>query len=528
MTRQHLLPAGPRRALRLLAGVVAVALVLTATLPLSTLAQDETAAQRIERKWQLLEYRDVNGDLQLVPPGIGVTALLFAGAVAGEAACSSYESSYTLAKESLLVNAPTIDPRGCDAASQAIDDAFYQGLADTRVWSTSGSILTLKDEIGEVVMTLTRAQLPLDPTLARWELARIGAADGSIAPVIQGVDPWIEFLRGGRIVGSTGCGSFLGSYTTNGSTMRISDVDSRLTDCTAALQQQGSEIIATLAAITDFDVLPAGLVLEDAAGTTRLALVPAIDLGRRTWTPTEVLDGDGNAVFGSDRLNTSAVRFAGTIADGRSICRGFKGGSLRSGLAISAFDLRAAAGSCSTASKDGIPSSQEVEDAFLGALQRASSHALRGDELELMDVEGRPVLRLAPQSELIGPTWVVAQLDVTPNAKKQKLRPPQGDAPLTATFEDIGIVQGETGANDYIADYVTPGAAQIEISGADAFGRACGGKRASTPPCKQEAAFLGLLESADSFIVRPEDLRLFRGTRPVIRFVPAQALPVEE
>ena len=30
-------------------------------------------------------------------------------------------------------------------------------------------------------MTLTRAQLPPDPTLARWELARIGAADGSIA-----------------------------------------------------------------------------------------------------------------------------------------------------------------------------------------------------------------------------------------------------------------------------------------------------------------------------------------------------------
>ena len=518
-----------RARLRWLAVAVAtLAVVLVTSVPALTLAQDETAAQRIERKWQLLEYRDANGDLQLVPPGIGVTALLFAGAVAGEAACSSYESSYTLAKESLLIDMPSIDARGCDAASQVIDDAFYQGLADTRVWSTSGSILTLEDEVGEVVMTLTRAQLPPDPTLARWELARIGAADGSIAPVIQGVDPWIEFLRGGRIVGSTGCGSFLGSYTTNGSTMRISDVASRLTDCTAALQQQGDEVIATLAEITDFEVLPAGLVLEDAAGTTRMALVPAIDLGRRTWTPTEVLDDQGNVIVGPNRLNTSAVRFAGTVADGRGICRAFKGGSLRSGLAISAFDLERADGRCSKASKDGTVSNQEVEDAFLGALERASSHALRGSELELMDVEGRPVLRLVPQSELVGPTWVVAELDVAPNARKQKLRPPQGEAALTATFEDIGIIQGETGSNDYIADYVTPGAAQIEISGADAFGRACGGKKASTPPCVQEAAFLSLLESADSFIVRPEDLRLFRGTRPIIRFVPAQALPVPD
>ena len=98
-----------------------------------------------------------------------------------------------------------------------------------------------------------------------------------------------------------------------------------------------------------------------------------------------------------------------------------------------------------------------------------------------MDVDGRPVLRLVPQSELVGPTWVVAELDVTPKASKQKLRPPQGDAALTATFEDIGIIQGETGMNDYIADYVTPGAAQIEISGADAFGRACGGKEGQHP-----------------------------------------------
>ena len=46
-----------------------------------------------------------------------------------------------------------------------------------------------------------------------------------------------------------------------------------------------------------------------------------------------------------------------------------------------------------------------------------------------------------------------------------------------------------------------------------------------TPLCQQELAYLDLLQSADSFIVRPEDLRLFAGTRPVIRFLPAQALP---
>ncbi|HKZ90768.1 MAG TPA: META domain-containing protein [Candidatus Limnocylindrales bacterium] len=505
---------------------------LTLGLPSLVVAQDRSDAGNLLWKWQLLEYRGADGTSQLVPPGIGITALPFAGTVKGDAACSSYEASYSLVRESFRVDTPVIQGRGCDAAAQAIDDAFYQGLADTRTWSTSGSILTLMDEVGDVVMTLTRAELPPDPTLARWELARIGAADGAIQPVIAGVQPWVEFLRGGRIVGSTGCGSFLGSYTTNDSTMSISDVDSRLTDCTSALQEQASLILDTFAQITDFDVLPAGLVLEDGAGTTRMALVPDIDLGRRTWTPIEVLDGDGKPVSAiSARLNTSAVRFAGTTADGRSFCRGFDGGSLRSGLALSVSRLVPDPDSaCPKPNREEAVSSQDVEDAFLGALESAASHALRGDELELMDVEGRPIVRLVPQSELVGPTWVLGRMDVTPKARKQRLRAPLGEEPLTAIFEDvetIGVIQGSTGVNDYIANYAIPGAAQIRITEASPFGRACGGRKAGQPACVQETAFLSLLQSADSFIVRPEDLRLFRGTRLVLSFIPEQALPIE-
>ena len=521
-------PSLPRpRPRRIVAGLF-VAIVVAGTLPGLATAQDASDPRDLEREWQLLEYRDATGELQLVPPGIGVTALPFRGKIKGEAACSGFEASYTLAKDTFLIDSPAVETRGCDEASQVIDEAFYQGLADTRKWSTRSSILTLRDEVDDVVMTLTRAKLPADPTIARWDLARLGAADGSIAPIIQGAEPWMEFLRGGRLVGSTGCGSFVGSYTTNDSTMAIRDVDARLTGCTEAVQQQAEQILATLAEITDFEVLPAGLVLEDQSGTTRMALVPAIDLGRRTWTPFEILDPDGNVTLGTERLNTSAVRFAGGIADGRSLCRRFEGGSLRSGLALSAFDLVPGTGTCPKPVEGQEVSGQGVEDAFLGALTNTASHALRGSELELMDVEGRPLMRLVPQSELVGPTWVVAELDIAPGARKPKLKAPTGEVPLTAVFEDveIGFVQGQTGMNDFLANYVTPGAAQIQISGAAPFGRACAGRRASTPPCVQEQAYLALLQSADSFIVRPEDLRLFAGTRPVVRFLPAPNAPV--
>ena len=102
-------------------------------------------------KWQLLEYRGADGSSQLVPPGIGITALPFAGDRQGRGRLQQLSRPATAS--SGRASASTRRPsrrRGCDPAAQAIDDAFYQGLADTRTWSTSGSILTLMDEVGDV------------------------------------------------------------------------------------------------------------------------------------------------------------------------------------------------------------------------------------------------------------------------------------------------------------------------------------------------------------------------------------------
>jgi heat shock protein HslJ len=511
---------------RVLAAIAGVAL-LAGILPAASLAQAGADARNFEREWQVLQYRDARGNLTSVPPGIGVTMLPFRGTMKGEAACSDFQASYTLQEETVIVDTPTVDARGCDAAAQAIDDAFYAGLAATRKWSTKGlgSILYLRDEIDQDVMVLTRAKLPSDPTLARWELARLGSSDGSIEPVVQGTDPWVEFLRGGRVVGSTGCGSFVGSYVTNDTTIRIQDVDARLGDCNEVVQGQAESILATFEDITDFDVRPAGLVLKDGSGTTRMALVPAIDLGRRTWTPTEVLDSSGKVVFGADRLFTSAVRFSGDRFDGRSICRGFQGGSVRSGLALSTYDLKATSGACPKTKGDAQASQQAVEDAWLDALARTASHALRGDELQLLDVDGNPVMQLVPQAELVGPTWVLAEMDIAPGGPKQKMRAPTGTEPLTAIFEDVetGFIQGETGVTSYFGDYKTPGAGQIEVSNVDTFG-GCS-KAAAKPGCKQQTLFLDQLQAADGFVVEPSQLRLFEGQRLLLRFVPSQAVP---
>ncbi|HSM33495.1 MAG TPA: META domain-containing protein, partial [Anaerolineae bacterium] len=244
--------------------LLALLVSIGVALPAAVGAQEDTNfEQAVEQRWQLLTYRDADGSIQSAPAGVGATVQLFAGDAFGEAACSTYDGTYQRpSSQDLFIDPSAIERFPCDPASEAFDEAFYQNLTDTVSARVSDSIMTLRNNVGEDLMTLTRAVIEKDPTVARWELARIGAADGSIEPVIQGVDPWIEFLRGGRLVGDAGCGSFLGSYQASDGTMRISDVAYRLDGCsTESIRRQAEQMVAAFDAITDFDVLPAGMAL---------------------------------------------------------------------------------------------------------------------------------------------------------------------------------------------------------------------------------------------------------------------------
>lgn len=558
MSRRHASNSSPRRSARAAGVAIALVAVLGALVPSAAVAQSGASDPRqLETQWQLLEYRDSTGNLQPVPPGISVIFLARGGRIRGTAACGSYDAAYTATDSgSINIDLQEVDPLACDPGAQAVDDAFYEALQGAAGWSVDSnvsSILQIDDQIEEPLMRLTSARIPLDPTIATWKLARLGRADGSIETV-AGVAPVMQFLRGGgsdgrlsgRVVGSTGCGSFLGSYQTNLSSMRITPVipeegaDSatgvnlRLADnCTETQARQAEEFVATLEEITDFSVLPAGLTLES-NDTARLALSPEIDLGDRSWTPTEILASTGEPRQElSDQLSTSLVQFFGGSAEGLTKCRAFDGKSLASGLALSTSALTPADVKCSTKSKGDTPSAADVEAAFLRALRLTASHALRGDELELLDRDSTPLMRLTPQADLVGPTWVLWKMDTVPRNKRKGETefPPDKPTPITAVFADLGgsgVVRGDTGAaakgrtpNSYVANADTSlGAGQIDITVTSVNGEACpSNKKKPKPMCRQQADYLRLLDAANGVIVREGDLQLTLDGEWVLRFL---------
>ncbi len=528
MSRRHT-PAIPSISSRPLTTILMVLLAASALLPASAAAQRDTITPAdIRAEWQLLTQADADGILEDVPAGVGATMLLFSGAASGEGACSTYDSIYSNSNDLLFVSVDPNDPgqvqwRDCDPASRAFDEQFYANLERIESIARADSLLVVRDAIGERLMVFTRAQVDNDPTASRWSLARIGGADASVEPVIAGLNPWMEFLTGGSVVGSTGCGSFLGKYATNEGRMDITDVAYRLmSTCTDGARTQAEKFLVTLGDISDFQVRPAGLALEDAEGNTRLALEPELDVAGKTWTPTVIFDKSGKQTYGQgNELSTSLVQFIGGRYEGRSICRPFRGSTTRSGLAVAIGKpefVGTFEDNCEGQTGTGLRLG-DIETGFIEALEDTSSYSLRGSELTLTDVNGVSRAVLEPQPPLTGTTWVVSKL-----RKGKKLVKPAGDAPITATFEDVdatrvGVVEGKTGVfnnideNEYVGLFETPLASIIDIGQLDVEGKGCRGSKAKTNACKDQRRFIDLLEQADGYVVREEDLKLFKNPR---------------
>ncbi|CAN5744148.1 hypothetical protein BH23CHL8_BH23CHL8_13180 [soil metagenome] len=529
MRLPHLLPATspsgrPRRGhgARSL-GVTLVGLLAVALLPATAAGQGvpDPEAEGVEGpKWQLLEYRDGDG-LRLVPPGVSADLIFWADILVGTSACGQLASTYRLAPGVLRIAPPEVQARPCDAESGSIDEIFFRHLANTADQSIDGSVMEFDDATGAALLTFTKAEVPDDPTIAPWRLARITRADGSVGPAVAGSDPSATFLPGGRVVGRTGCGAFLGSYETNDTRVAISDLAFRLESCTPDVRAQAELITETLGQVTDFVISPAGLALADETGVTRLAWVPSIPLSERNWTPVEVLNEDGDVALPRERLDTTSLRFTGNTVDGRTMCRAYSGRNLRSGLALTIFDAAPAKGFCKP---------KDAEGTFLGALGQVAAHALRGSRLELLDKDGDPLVRLVAQPDLLGVRWELTRMDWSPGRGRADMRESvEGVALPSATFINGGsILQGETGANTYDAFYEAAGST-ISIRDPRSSGKDCvKPRRQRRPLCQQEAFFLQRLTEADGYIVLPDRLRLLRGNRFILEFRPAQPEATEE
>ncbi len=144
------------------------------------------------------------------------------------------------------------------------------------------------------------------------------------------------------------------------------------------------------------------------------------------------------------------------------------------------------------------PSIMAQERALLKNLQAAASYKLDGDQLTIVDAQGKTLLALGAEKPpvLAGATWMMTSY----NNGRGGLQSALAGVEVTAIFGEDGKLSGDSGCNTYSAAY-TVDDDKVEIGPARTTRMMC-----AQPIMAQETAYLKALEGAATF--RMERTRL--------------------
>jgi heat shock protein HslJ len=143
------------------------------------------------------------------------------------------------------------------------------------------------------------------------------------------------------------------------------------------------------------------------------------------------------------------------------------------------------------------PPADEVERAFVAAMERVAGFSVDGDELVLLDSEDEEVLRFAAATP-------VGSWSATGFLREDAFRTLVPGTEITITFGDDGEVTGSAGCNTYTATYEIEAEA-IEITSPAATRMACA---EPAGVMEQEQAYLALLPTAASYRLDGGSLQL--------------------
>jgi heat shock protein HslJ len=201
------------------------------------------------------------------------------------------------------------------------------------------------------------------------------------------VFPTIRFLEG-QVSGSTGCNSFRGGYTLNGSDLTFSPLASTLIGCPPPLDQLEREILDRLATVTSYAISERRLSLRAGDETVLLYDVnePRI---QGSWVVTGVLYDDAfHSVRGGAELTADFARREGVTGSGG--CNTFRADYRVDGASLEIGPVASTRIACPTEEL----SVQEF--GYFAALESAARWEQVGDSLTVTNRAGQRAVTFRP------------------------------------------------------------------------------------------------------------------------------------
>jgi heat shock protein HslJ len=242
--------------------------------------------------------------------------------------------------------------------------------------------------------------------------------------------------------------------------------------------------------------LSMGLLVILALALTGCSDEPAVPLETTFWVCTQVADGDGEL---ADVIADSHVdmHLQSGQASGSSGCNRYNGSYSVEGDSISLGPLMSTLMACDEDLMD-------QEQAFMRALESASTYSIEGETLELTSEDGEVLAVFdADTTSLAGDEWSCTGYN---NGEQAVVSVLEGTS-ITLGFTEDGTAKGSSGCNTYSAPYETGGGAQMT------FGQATVTEIACPEPegvMEQEARYLEALSTVATYELRGDQLTLRR------------------
>jgi heat shock protein HslJ len=259
------------RRLTRFAAMVAVALLVAACSSASG-AADETAdgsgGEIQTTQWVLRSYAS-EGALVLVPDDQYADADFRAQRVNGFAGCNDYDAVYRNSGRLLLVTMPITTRMSCGEAADGFESAFLGLLQQSRFYNVRADTLTIRGPDLAVLLVFDAA--PSNPLLGSWIVDSYSTGPGAQTTPLEGSNLTAVF-RLAKVGGSSGCNTYEGPYTTNGTIAAIGPLASTRLACPDDVMAQETSFLAALQGVGRVERRAGTVQLEDLSGGVLVAL----------------------------------------------------------------------------------------------------------------------------------------------------------------------------------------------------------------------------------------------------------------
>ncbi len=184
--------------------------------------------------------------------GVSVSAKFADGRISGHSGCNTYGTSFSQDGSKLTIGKDIVTTRmACPPAPTAVERAYLERLPKVASFSRAGTTLRLKDADGATLLTYVQSHSSGDALTGDWKVTSFYTGDALESPV--GAELTATFGADG-VHGDSGCNTFRGPATTDGTTIRIGPLASTLKACAdEALNTQEHRYIQALEAASTFE-----------------------------------------------------------------------------------------------------------------------------------------------------------------------------------------------------------------------------------------------------------------------------------